>query len=126
MAVPTIERFICGNGSEVITSPGYPSKYGSNMKNIWTFTTHTGRLLSIEFYYFYLQYGSSHDYVSISSDGEVLATHGGSSLPPITVSTDNTLTVVFRTDAYNVYNGFHAKISDYPEARGRLKTNVLK
>ncbi|XP_033113105.1 deleted in malignant brain tumors 1 protein-like, partial [Anneissia japonica] len=109
----TIERFICGNGSHVFTSPGYPSGYGNNMDINWTFSTHPGNLLSIEFNDFDLE--DFEDYVFISSDGDKIGGYTGSRLPPTTVSTNNTLTVVFKSDHSVSGRGFQAEIFVFSE-----------
>ncbi|XP_033117489.1 deleted in malignant brain tumors 1 protein-like, partial [Anneissia japonica] len=108
----TTDTFLCGNGSQLITSPGYPSGYGNNMDVRWSFSTHPGSLLAIEFYDFYLE--SCCDWVYIISDGEEIARYNGNQLPPITVSTNNTLTVVFTSDYSVTGRGFQAEIFTYP------------
>ncbi|XP_033116352.1 CUB and sushi domain-containing protein 2-like, partial [Anneissia japonica] len=109
----TTDTFLCGNGSQVIMSPGYPSGYGNNMDVRWSFSTHPGSLLSIKFYDFNLDNGQ--DYVYISSDGQQMANYTGSQSPEITVSTSNTLTVVFTSDGSVTSRGFKAEIVVYPE-----------
>ncbi|XP_033121892.1 deleted in malignant brain tumors 1 protein-like [Anneissia japonica] len=110
----TIERFVCGNESHVFTSPGYPSGYGNNMDINWTFSTHPGNLISIEFNDFDLEDFS--DYIFISSDGEKIGGYTGSRLPPTTVSTNNTLSVVFKSDHSVSGRGFQAEIFVYSES----------
>ncbi|XP_033121899.1 MAM and LDL-receptor class A domain-containing protein 1-like isoform X1 [Anneissia japonica] len=117
----TTEKFICGNGSQIITTPGYPSEYSNNMDVTWTFSTHPGSLLSIQFYDFYLE--DSSDYIYISSNGKQISAHTGSNLPPITVSTNNKLTIVFISDGSISYRGFEAQISIYPATTDGICTD---
>ncbi|XP_071963923.1 MAM and LDL-receptor class A domain-containing protein 1-like [Antedon mediterranea] len=108
------ETFLCGNETHIITSPGYPNQYGNNQYIEWPFTTHVGSLLSVEFYDFDLEGWC--DYVTIYSDGGIIGRFSGSSTPPITISTNNTIKIVFTTDGSVVENGFQAKVRVYPEA----------
>ncbi|XP_071963925.1 scavenger receptor cysteine-rich domain-containing protein DMBT1-like [Antedon mediterranea] len=109
------EQFLCGDENQVISSPGYPNQYGNNQNINWTFTTHVGSLLSVEFYDFYLE--GCCDYVTIYSDGDMIGRFSGSSTPPKTISTNNTITVVFSTDGSVVEKGFKAEVSVYPEGQ---------
>ncbi|XP_071942681.1 uncharacterized protein [Antedon mediterranea] len=113
------ETFLCGNETQIITSPGYPNHYGNNQYIEWTFTTHTGSFLSVDFYDFHLE--NNYDNVTIYSDGEMVARFSDSkNTPQKTIYTNSTITVVFNTDSSVVYKGFQAKVSVYPEAQDGL------
>ncbi|XP_030041483.1 mannan-binding lectin serine protease 2 isoform X3 [Microcaecilia unicolor] len=94
-----------------IVSPGFPEFYPNEMKKTWNITVPKGYIIKIYFTYFDLElsYMCEYDYVKISSGSRKIATLCGKESTDteeapgtkIFHSTDNTLTLMFRSDYSN-------------------------
>ncbi|XP_076437271.1 cubilin-like isoform X2 [Babylonia areolata] len=98
------------------TSPGHPSLYPHGVNCTWYITAPPGLIITLTFNTFRLEGGSRcyFDYVEIF-DGNVAQNatrlgrkYCGRTRPPTFVSTDNSMSVRFRTDGSVTYQGFHA------------------
>ncbi|XP_047923694.1 mannan-binding lectin serine protease 2 isoform X2 [Anser cygnoides] len=103
-----------------ITSPDFPNTYPNHKERIWNITVPKGYSIRIYFTHFNLElsYLCEYDYVKLSSGGKTLATLCGKDSTDTEeapgnktyLSTDNTLTVMFRSDYSNEkpFTGFEA------------------
>ncbi|XP_075684851.1 cubilin [Rhinoderma darwinii] len=109
------------------SSPGYPMKYPNNRECVWYITTSPGSSIQISILDFDIEYHTSCDY-------DVLEIYGGPELSspslvqlctprapgnPLQVpSTDNAVTVRFKTDAHLNGKGFNAAWREVPGGCG--------
>ncbi|MBN3287216.1 MASP2 protease, partial [Polyodon spathula] len=102
------------------STPGFPNPYPNNIKRIWNITVPVGNRIKLYFTHFNLElsYLCEYDYLQIITGGNETARFCGENgvdtedAPGVTAiySTDNTMTVVFRSDYSNEkrFTGFAA------------------
>ncbi|XP_071944558.1 uncharacterized protein [Antedon mediterranea] len=108
------EYFIYPDQSKNITSPNYPNDYPKSVSYNWTLHTYPGYLLLLTFTDFQLEQDS--DYVSIQDEDRIVK-YTGFVLPPVILSSNNSLVVMFRTDGSSQYRGFSANVVVYNDRR---------
>ncbi|RZC35073.1 CUB, FXa inhibition and/or EGF CA domain containing protein, partial [Asbolus verrucosus] len=108
-------RYEISSISGNITSPNYPNDYPTQKNCEWKFITTPGHRINVSFTSFRTEIHSNctYDYVTFFdqgfiSDDYILGRFCGTVLPAPVVSSSNKLTMTFRSDGSNVYQGFQA------------------
>ncbi|CAG2219902.1 unnamed protein product [Mytilus edulis] len=107
----------CLNGGsyvlhQIITSPGYPSKYDDNLRRQWNIDVGLSNTVRITFTQFELE--NTYDFVKIyngqSTRCGILANYTGTIYPMELTSTGRYMTILFTTDGSTTKSGFRAVI----------------
>lgn len=97
---------------QIITSPGYPSKYDDNLRRQWNIDVGLSNTVRITFTQFELE--NTYDFVKIyngqSTTCGSLANYTGTIYPLELTSTGRYMTILFTTDGSGTKSGFRAVI----------------
>jgi cubilin len=100
----------------VITSPGHPEVYPHGVTCTWVIRGEPGQVVRLNFVSFSLETTTrcSYDYIQVWDNTTIFRNASsigrfcGPDAPPVLTSSDNTMTLVFRSDHSVAHDGFMA------------------
>ncbi|XP_033110748.1 cubilin-like [Anneissia japonica] len=123
---------LSADSSQTLQSPGYPNGYANNLHCTWLIHAPVGSTVYLNFTAMHVETHAScvWDYVMVydgdSENAPQLAKLCGRDVGNPIISSDNTLLIVFLTDAYVNDTGFEATYKTHCGGRLRADQGVLK